>query len=429
MKTLEIVRAYFRGIRFQMLLLSIMMAFSLFLSVRAVSKYEYLRVGLDVVDSPRKNDLHYVFCFTTAGDKLQQGTIALFYNTKERMKTLSDISAVESVYTIWEANNLLELSSPEERKAAEQKVMDAILAGEEPELPKNTTTSVFFYEEEMLKDFPALKKLGIDLKSVGCLLGKDTFRNFEQDGQITLYSTTNEEVFKAYPVSGRLKHPYLTMSFGKSSTQQMDSSDFLRKEASIIFEYNEDNKYEFFASIVPNTNFMLKFRQDATEAERRAVLDGLGDVYYTQAVADIAEETERKMREKLWEELPKPMFMLLVSMVAFFSTVILTVKTKEKEAAVYYLCGASRRRCAALTVLTFVPVSLVPTVIGLIYTMIRPVLEWNGVLAVTENTLTSSITQSFLILYFFFTLVLSTVSVFAIMKKKSPVQLLKGGNQ
>jgi uncharacterized membrane protein len=64
--------------------------------------------------------------------------------------------------------------------------------------------------------------------------------------------------------------------------------------------------------------------------------------------------------KSLKQSLPRPLFLLSASLMAYLSILILTFKRQEKNLAMYYLCGASKRKSTMLTFITFTIIALIP---------------------------------------------------------------------
>ncbi len=424
MKHIRVILSYFRGIRFQTLLLAVMMTFSLLVSIQAMGKYEYLRVGYDIFNSDRKDDIYYVYRFFSRGEK--DMNTALSNQTKSKINELKEMDGVESVYTVWHTN-IVHYIPPETWDDVPSEEEDFAYTTE-----SRSMTSIIFLEPEMLEDFPALKKIGFKWRDEnGCLLANSDMKHYIEDGELTLYSSSKLDATFSYQVEGWRQFPYYRFSLSHGSTEGASASDFLvTGEKSVFLLYTEENLDKLkYTSCSPDLNLMLKFKEDATQEERDAVLEDLSDLYHTQSVTDILEKTQKEIQDQIWMMLAKPIFMLLVSTVAFFSTVILTVKSKEKEVAIYYLCGASKVRCGVMAFATFAFISIVPTFIGYLYVWIRPILESKEIIYVQPSMLMGAYTKTFVILYFIFTLLIAAGTVFVSMAGKNPIQFLRGAEK
>lgn len=119
------------------------------------------------------------------------------------------------------------------------------------------------------------------------------------------------------------------------------------------------------------------------------------------------------------------LFFMLVSLVSYLSMTVLTVKKKEHEMAVYYLCGVSRGRCMAIVCTANCIISLIPAVINIIIAVAVPMLADMGYI-VLDGYMYKSNVYLLILGYFVLTVAVSVISTAASMGRHSPLAFLRG---
>lgn len=440
MKNFRLIGSYFHGICFQSVLLVLIMSFSLLLAVNAVGRYENMYSSFDVIDSPRKNDMYYVYRIVGNSDN----TSVIEGEMKRQMDFLKNKEGIEDVYTVWQVDGLF-LTPLSERPLLPQPDLngDGIETDEEfqeyneqfikyQEAASKQRANIILYDPEMLKDFPGLSDLGIQWKKgkeQGLLLSAFNRREYGNSAHITFYHETKEDAFFTYDIAGIIPgNSYRSLVFDpvRDETAIQTSFGFLKSTNACLLQYTEENLEKFrYTAAHPSLNFILKFSSEMSMEERKAVFKEIEKNGYYLPLSDIVENSREEMQNSIRENLPKPLFLLAVSIVAFFSTVTLTVRKKEKEMAIFYLCGGTKRKLCIISILAFSLISLIPTLVACLYAALIK----NDLLQSTEQLYMGSITSSFIVGFFLLALSISVGEVLASMFRKSPMEFLRGAEK
>ena len=93
-----------------------------------------------------------------------------------------------------------------------------------------------------------------------------------------------------------------------------------------------------------HSNFLLTFRDDATAEEKQEVYAFLTQHGSYVTYDDIRQTSYRDIKRQVRAELPKPLFLLGVSMFSMISLSALLTSKQMKDYRIYYLVGYSKRR-------------------------------------------------------------------------------------
>ena len=318
MKFLHLLRMYFRGIKGSATILAFMMTISMLIGVLTYSRIQYITSEFNVVNSATIPDAYYVEYFYSIKD-YKDGEIS--NTTETTIKELEEHPSVDNIYPIKVVN---------------------------PLTYEGYSISIVLYEPGMVEAFPALQALGIDFSSNqnGCVLGSKIFSGLNQSEEVTLEFYRPETHTESLEIASHLKYPYKYLSLSTSNTTVTAKDLFFSGDVILMQSTDEVmSKLEGIAEIECNSNFILSLKNDLGEDEKQAVLNEIkknAKVFPLDEIVDKSEETVTKQIKMI---APRPIFLLLSAIIAYFSNVILTVIKKEKELAIFYLCGGSKNIC------------------------------------------------------------------------------------
>lgn len=395
MKLLRLLRSYFRGIRGAALVLSAMMTMAVFLGVLTYSRLEYIVSDYDVFSSNTLEDAYYVQSFETDLQALLQGPVQL-------IRELEQDPTVDQVLSIAVAT---------------------------PLNYKGYGISIILYDPELIDAFPKLKKLGIDFSKNpdGCLLGSRRFFDLKNGGQIQLnFPRKQEESPEIFAVAGHLDYPYKHISFDTSSTNVFTSDLFQSNDLILMLKSDElMARLEEIADVSYQSNFIVSLKPGLSEAEHSRILDKLNSGASAVPLDEILEHSADRVARECKTQLPRPLFLLLAATVAYLSNVVLIIKKKEGDLAVWHLCGGGRAWCTGICALANALIALPPLVLNCLFVALAPELEWRGLLNLEGMFINSS--ACLLVLgYYLLTLAISVTVTVCSMRRHTPLTFLRG---
>lgn len=403
MKYIRKLHSYLRGIRLSLVFLALMMLVALITAILVFAKVQYLRTNYDVVASAG-DQLEQVYFFgpMISSRNWESGSIQQF--GKELREPLSNFSAIDHVY-------FFDSFSP-------QSYGDQI------------SVSIQLYDPELLELFPKLRDMGIDFTDPkGCILSHPDLREVKVGSTISLHFYDAENSIREFPVIGRLNYPYYSMGLQASGTNPTIDY-FFSQSTSILMLATEENLAELstVSRRFYGTNFLIRFREDASPEERLAVETYLSQYGPLYSVVEMLEEGKKALREAYIQLLPMPMFLLVISTFSFLSTLILTFKKKERELSIYYLCGASRAQCMALILGAFSLTALIPTVIAVVFSILAPSLNWQYLLLIEEYLIDARAVW-LVVIYFLVSLGVAVGTTWMQMRRHTPLTFLRGAER
>lgn len=181
-------------------------------------------------------------------------------------------------------------------------------------------------------------------------------------------------------------------------------------------------------------NMLLCFTPESTEAERQQVLDYIAEKGHYQTFEEIRETSRQAINQQLRQELPMPLFMLVVSTVAMLSISILLTDKQMQDYRIYYLAGCSRRKSFVNILAGIGLIGLVAGVLNSIYIALFPYIYTNIFsslsLSVEDNyKYTFFILNTNVILYvavyILGAILLSTAIPFLLMRKQTAIDVYR----
>ncbi|MBP3304853.1 MAG: hypothetical protein J6L24_02685 [Oscillospiraceae bacterium] len=419
MKRISILRHYMKGIRLQALVLMVMLTWAMLWGVTVYGKVQYINADLSVLKSGDTDNASLVMYFPSQGDILndKEGEYAQAVEA-----ALESEAIVEDVFSIRVAN---------------------------PVSYEGAGISIVLYEPGMVDFFPGLDKYGIDFGAEpnGCILGSTMFGGLDTGDTVSL-SFRNQPA--DFSVAGHITSPYRRMTLSGSSTDPRAGILFEDGGAVIMLATDEvmARLNTLARRITYNSNLIVVFTADSTAEERQQVLEAAAPKSLCCPFSEIIENTEADIAAVLKKELAQPLFLAVSAAVAYLSIAILTFKKKEKDTAILYLCGCSRRKCAILHFAVFQIFALIPAVINVLFVLIWPQIEWNYWPLVLKYPQYEALHPILLRLFHFFktvtvspsclpvifgyyacAAVISVAAVAASMARHTPLTYLRGASQ
>ena len=352
MKFFTMLRSYLKGIRFLGITLAVLMTWAIFCGVFAYGKVQYIRSDVDVLASGKEENAYLLSYFPNAAD------IANGFGRDYIQQVEADLEGnqlVEDVFSI--------------------RVVSPVQYNGE-------TVTLLLYEPEMLAFFPSLQKTGFDFSDTpnGCILSGEQYSGIKAGDTIQL-RIGGEPL--SFPVCGLLKAPYHRFSLTSSSTLPITDDLFAEDDAIIMQATDEvlETLQSSAKQITYNTNLIAVFWDQTTKESREALLQQTAPKYIYCALETLIENSQEKINKTLKQELPLPIFLAVISTFAFFSVSMLVYKKKQRELAVYYLCGLSRFKSGLVNLAVYQLFAVIPVVINIILIQVWPRINWEGMWA------------------------------------------------
>ena len=292
--------------------------------------------------------------------------------------------------------------------------------------------SIVLYDPELIKIFPLLTKIGITfpLKDNECILS-DKLMNTVGKGEIIsgeLIGSNGNRTAKELIAKSHLTPPYKHLEFGGSGTNLMANA-FFKDGAVIIMSLSDTilEEAEKYAVINYYPDVLFSFKEGVSEDEVSAFIGELQERGNVQSLEAIVLNSRNDVSSTFAYVFTKPFIFLITSLFAFFSFIILSLRKKERDISVEFLCGASKMQIVLSISVFFLIVSVVPAAINIAFILMWPELNWSGI-SIFANTKGLFITKDFIyivIVYMVLAVIISNLAILLSMSRKSPLQYLK----
>ncbi len=397
MKKIKLLGSYSRNVRFSIVVLVLMMLVVLYMVIDVVGQICYIRASYDLVSgSARSPDQLYVF--QSWGSSNRSGKETAMDIALKAAKSDPAVSTYCVYYTAWVSYH-------------------------------GQTTNLVLYDREMIDLFPILQQNGVIFtEPMGCVVGGEGFENTEPGDKITLEFRRGEVKNIEFPVNGKLTYPNLYFSLSETTTDGKTADSMISPGSQIIImEANADVLVllDEVAMVRNTTNFIFAFEAGTPDSHKEEFINKIRDVGLIVPFTEVLKNTEIAIQEKYVETLPIPLFLLLVSTTAFFSTMILIFKKKEQELAINFLCGASRKECITTVIVLFSIIALIPTLVGIGYVLYYPYIERPGYIPIPELIIDWRCILVVLA-YYVLTQAFAAFAVWLQMRSHTPLGLLRG---
>lgn len=347
MKYISIMRYYMKGIRLSAVVLSLLLLWALFSGVIVYGNVQYIYSDIDALDS----------------DKTEDTSVLVRFLNPEQMQTHSYENELQEVEANLEADDRVE-----------QVFCIRIV---NPVSYKDVSISIVLYEPELMDAFPQLKENGIDFSNSpnGCILGSKLFNKLKTGDMIEL-KICNQNV--QIPVAGRLDAPYRRLSLSTSSSVPRAQYMFSNGDVIIMQSTPQfmQQLAELDASVAYDQNLIVRFKDGVTEQEKETILTEYAEKYLAFSFEQMLGNSRKDAENALKQKLPRPLFMAITAMIAFFSIMILSLKKKEKDVAVLCLCGMSKKKYGAVVFTACQFFTVLPVLICIVFLLAWPDAQW-----------------------------------------------------
>lgn len=387
MKIAKVIRGLMRGQLRSTFVLSLMMTMTLFTVVMVFGSLQYIIRNYATIKRAELQNAFYVQNYDTVG-------IADLSKTERIIASIKGDPDVKSVHAVRTVN---------------------------PLNYKDDMISIVLLDEKMLD----CMGLHIEDES-GCILASRIFNGHRRGGKISFSFPWSDDGEETFTVSGHLSYPYTFIYFPNAHTNANANDLFTSSDVVLMKESDAlISRLSERARITTGVNFIVEFNDGVDAAGCTAILSAYAPDHSIVSMEDIYRASEEKIVSDMRHMLPMPLFLLCVSTVAYLSTSILFFKKKESHLAISYLCGCSKRRCAAVMFAAITSVSAIPVLINIVFVCIVPYLDWMGYIDMYGFVINGN--AILLILgYYLFTAIIAVGVTAGGMRKHTPVTLLRG---
>ena len=348
MKFLHLLHSYMKGIRLTALAFILMMTWAVFCGITTYGRMQNIQSDLDLVEAQGIENAYFLTQFVSQQDLLR-GTNSK--NAAAAEEALEADFLVKNVFSI--------------------RTVPASYNGQ--------NAAITLYEPEMLEFFPGIVDGGMDFSANpnGCILG-----TLEAEGigdEITL-SFSGKKV--SFPVTGRLSSPFRHVTLDSSGFPPVLDELFTGDGAVFMLATDpvEEQLGNLAKRIKHNNNRIIVFQSGTTAEQREELIKQLDSTWQIASLSDLIAESKEEVSKTFRQELPLPLFLLIVTGIGFLSIIILIFRNKQQQTALMYLCGGSRLKCGLIGFTALQLISSVPLILNaaFIYWYTSPLLPWNA---------------------------------------------------
>ena len=358
MKFLHLLSHYRRGIRFYSFVMAVLMTWAMFWAAAVYGRTQYLASDLNIVSGSDMENAYFLCYFPTKEDFIQGKDMEYAAYVEQALEAETGVNAVFSI----------QIASP------------ASYLG--------NPVSVVLYEPELLEFFPRLKDWGLDFSADpdGCILTGQLSEEESDEESAAALSVGDEIVLKfsgkeaVFSLAGRLQAPYRRMTLSVSATHPQTGDLFVEGKA-ILMQRTDTvmgklktlaRKFEY------ETSLIAVFDETVPQAQRELLLKETAAGYMCFPLSELMQNTRKQVSDTLKQELPQPIFLAISAAVAYMSIAVLTFQKKQQALAQFYLCGASRGKCAAIVFATSQQLAVLPVLLNVLVIYLWPRIDWNS---------------------------------------------------
>ncbi len=284
--------------------------------------------------------------------------------------------------------------------------------------------TLIMYEPGLYNVFPLLKQMGADFSknSEGCILADKSLNRYKPGDCIEtsiLYSSQKIIL----NVTGHLNNPYKFLEFADGGTTPY-AQDLLGSGGFVLVQAT-DNWKNTIKEIRYAPGVLFTIKDNASEEEVNRLINDLDYMGMIESINKMLDNSRAVMKNQMIMVLPRPLFNLLASFIAYLSVVILMIRKKEKSLAVEYLCGANRRQCLLSIICACLLVSIIPVLIVSVMILVLPDIQWLNRSGLITETITPELIW-IAVLSFVITVIIAVIAVFVSIGRQSPLVYLRG---
>lgn len=401
MKQFRLIRAFFSKGKLSSLFIILVAALTLYMTVTASAQIFDQYYNYRILKSC-KLKRSYIMGVMLYDSIYQQGLDAIQKKTENVYEKISDSEIVEKVYTVRTIGDYMY---------------------------EDLGFGITIYEPDFADAFPLMKKYGVDFSAYpdGIIVSHEVFSDIKPGDVFEMTSVKTGDSI-SFTCAGKLKYPYKHLVFNGAGTI-MQADLFFQNNTGMIMLADDKRLEEIKGQgrVLLNMDILFTVREDTTEEQIGSFLTELRKDGYVESMETILENSRKATVESIKAYLLLPLFLVIASLTAYFSIIIINVFKKQREMAVSYLCGATKKDLYMTMLGYCLAVSVIPAVICAVWILMGPLwqYEWKELPMVSAFVVTSD--QLWVVLGFFIlTVIVSFAAVLISMGRKSPVEYLRG---
>ena len=288
---------------------------------------------------------------------------------------------------------------------------------------------IILYDDDFLEAFPMLRKYGIDFSKNpdGVILSHKVFDDLNTGDLFEMTSITNG---KTIPLTcaGHMKYPYKYISLNGISSDMY--ADVVFDNDTIMIMRVDDDTIGFlegYTSIDYKTGAIFTVKKDASEEQINILLRQINSNGFVERLNNILSRSKRIIDENIKTYMLLPMFLVFASVFSYASITIVNVFKIQRDMAISYLCGASKRQLFITLLSSCAVLCAVPCILTTLYIIYAPQFQKTGdnLGVIPENAII--IDQIWIVVAFFIlTIIVSFATTLFSMGRKSPLAYLRG---
>ncbi len=294
---------------------------------------------------------------------------------------------------------------------------------------KDLYFGIILYEPEFFEALPLLKRYGLDFSDHpdGVIVSNDIFKDLRRGDAFEMTSLTTSKKL-SLTCAGHMKYPYKYLSLNSVSSTMHADILFDNMQAMIMCADEEKmDELREYTDIHSKTSVFFSVKDGTPEGEVQALLKHLNYSGFAASIEGILDNSRKAITEYIKNYMLMPIVMMIASLIAYMSIIIINVFKKQREMAVTYLCGASKKSIYRTVLGSCFLISFIPSLLAVLYIQLAPTILSAGseFKNIASRVIVSDqiwIVVGFLLL----TLAVSFVTVFISMGRKSPLQYLRG---
>ena len=398
MRYLKRLRSYIKGSLIPVAAIILAFTFSIWTGVRAFSYYYDISLNYRIV---KNNTLKNAYFWAKAIGPSDFSSNSLDEFMKQAIERLRSDERIDKLFFI---------------------------SGTSPVKYKGKGITIGFYEEGITDAFPELKNMGMDFSDDpdGCILASRIFNDVRTGSDFEIICGPPGNTAVTMHSIGHLVYPYKHLYFGGGGTK-LSANDLFAPGDCLLMQATETNisRFSQLTSIIYSPDILFSLKDNVTSEEINDITTWLSDYGTLDTLDSIIENSRQDLQITLKKELLRPAVFMCASLVAFFSISIYMSKMKEKELAVGYICGASRKRLTLFVVSVNCITALIPALANICFILMAPNLHWEGLLSF-DGMLYSQDLIWVVILYFAAAALVSALGVWISIGGRSPLIYLRG---
>lgn len=326
-------------------------------------------------------------------------------------------------------------------KMEEYGCVDAVLnvKGVNSFIYNQSCVTIFLYSEEMLQIFPMrtsgkyrIDDLKADITDgIPVIVGSNIFGDAANAETVSLkmksakgFST--DIIIK--PIT-KLKEPYLPVTFSGGGSRVTAEQLFSSSQCLIAYESPELLAYfEEYADTLVQPNFFVKLKPEYDQQEYEEMISYISTIGSYASYEEILENTKEDAMENLKLYMPMPLYLMLSSFICVLSVTIMTVYKKQKDVAVFHLCGMSRGKIWIHFIISLSVIYWMAAFINMYIVSLIKKVDTSypiGIRIMLQSMLIDDGTIGHILLYMLLVLLIVSVVPLVMLRKEAPMNILR----